>query len=43
MWGDKRPNVFILEYFNCTWVVRLGKWERWEVGQVEKVEKVTGW
>ena len=33
MWGQRRPNVVILEYFNC----------RWEGGEVGKVGKVGGW
>ena len=28
MWGERRPNVVILEYFVC----------RWEGGEAEKVE-----
>ena len=44
MWGERRPNVFILECLIVGGrVVRLGRWERREVGEVEKVEKMEGW
>ena len=41
MWGERRPNVFILECFNCSG--RVARWERWEGGEVGKMRKVGGW
>ena len=44
MWGERRPNVFILGALILGGrVVRLVRWERWEGGEVMKVRKVGGW
>ena len=44
MWGEIRPNIFILECLIVYGrVVRLGRCERWDVGEIGKVRKVEGW
>ena len=43
VWGDRRSNAVILEYFNCWWVGgEVGRWERWKGSEVERWERWEG-